>query len=241
MHKTKAFEYFNRPLQFIVAPTPKTGMPNPNEDCLPANNMLLQEVAFRGFDIITTSEKGGREIHDIIPIEGKQDSYSNEGSGTFPFHVEVPQLGFEDRPDVIVLFCLRSVGEAKTYLIPFEALFAHFTEEEKETAKQPLFKTTYSESFGEAKEFMTAIMHSDTEGTLDLAEMKGTTVESEVLLFNIGLIINKYFRELAYEVNLKAGDMLFFDNKKCTHARGNFKDAPNYNQRWLKRCYLKRI
>ena len=239
----KIFEYFNIPQAFEVPPTPFTGLPNDAEDCIKANRLLMYEIKQRGYSIMTTSEKQGREVHDIIPIQGKEQSHSNEGAGKFPFHVEVPQMG-ADRPDVVVLYCVRGMARAETHLIAFQVLFALVKIKYPEVYKHlgsRIFHCKYGASFNEQKEFTTEIMHYDGTGTLDLAEMFGRDPIATGVLNKLKEIIQEHWAEIVYTVNLKAGDFLFFDNKMCTHARGDFSVTLNYDgtQRWLKRCYLK--
>lgn len=115
VHKTssKYFEHFHNIIAERIPRTPGTGLPSEDEDFPEGNVILRDEIKRRGFKIMTTEEKQGREIHDIIPIQGKEESYSNEGSNYFPFHVEVPHYPIQERPDAVILFCLRgTVGGA---------------------------------------------------------------------------------------------------------------------------------
>jgi hypothetical protein len=239
----RLFEYFNIGLPLQPPPTPMTGLPSVEEDYEFANMLIRKEVDRRGFVIMTTDEKQGREIHDIIPIKGHEGDYSNEGSAYFPFHVEVPQYSLDDRPDYIMLFCVRSNPNAKTLAINFKAMYDMMDEDKKLLFSQPLFKAKYGVSFSMDEYFTTNILHNNGDITCDLAEMIGVNREGEEALEYLKLFISENYEKIVYEFNLKQGDFLLLDNKKCIHARNSFSDTVLYDgsQRWLKRVYLKFI
>lgn len=242
------FNYTRVNFKDPIPVTPMTGLPVYREDYLEANEILYSLIQRYGMHPIKTSEKEGRLIHDIIPIEGKEGDYSNEGSDYFPFHVEVPQFSMHQRPDFIILMCLRGYSAAKTYYIPAKKLIQVVQRELGQVFVSKLWEenyyANYGISFGDTQEFKCAILSGDKEDpdiTLDLAEMFGQNEEGSSVLNLLKKLIEAKFDELAYTFSLKSGDVLIFNNKKGVHARSNFKDQTVFDgsHRWLKRMYLK--
>lgn len=225
----------------VAPPTPRTGLPTEEEDCLEANLMIKAIIKQLDYSIITTAEKEGREIHDIIPIKGKEADYSNEGSKYFPFHVEVPQYNLDERPDFLLLYCVRGNPFANTFVIAMDRLVQELPQEVVELMKQPLFEAQYGVSFGSKETFRTPIIHDNGLYTLDLAEMYGINAEAKEALKVIKDTIRSKFETVAYTVNLKQGDLIIIDNKRCIHARNDYSQYIDFgdNNRWLKRVYLR--
>lgn len=240
--KDHLFEYFNRGDFGGIPPTPLTGLPSAAEDTIFVNSKIKAEVHRRGMTIITTSEKEGREIHDVIPIEGKTNDYSNEGSGFFPFHVEIPQAKIEDRPDYVMLCCLRGNPEAKTYVIDFSKLVDLLQPAEVELLKQPIFVGQVGSSYGKAEKYLTAVLSSEGDVTMHFGNMNGTDDEAIALFDKMQQLIKSHFKEIVHVFTLKANDYLLFDNKRCLHGRSAFFGTTAFDgsHRWLKRVYLKK-
>lgn len=238
----ETFSHYSNLFPDFIPLTPKTGLPDQDQDCPEANNYLMEEIKRYGLTAMSTEEKEGRLIHDIIPIEGKEESYSNEGSNYFPFHVEVPHYPMDKRPDYVILFCLRGTEGANTLLIEFEKLFDLLQTETRKQLHKLEFEFKIGESFKTEQRFFTEILHPNRHVTLDLAEMTGSTDEAREALNDIRKTIVLYKDILVTEVNLQKGDILIFNNKTCIHGRSDFINEIIYNgqHRWLKRAYLKR-
>jgi len=198
-------------------------------------------VRLMGLEIMTTKEKQGRRIHDIIPIQGREDSFSNEGSGNFPFHVEVPHYNRYNRPDFVAFLCLRGLANAETLFIDTRELEACVSRELMALLRQPLFKIKHGVSFGDEKYTVTEIAHKDGIWTVDLAEMIGVNEDGEAALAGLKEIISRT-PSIIQSVTLRTGDFFIFDNLHFLHARKSWKEEVKYDgsQRWLKRVYLKK-
>lgn len=228
--------------------TPMTGLPAADQDCLLSNELFEKLVEERGMVLMSTEEKEGRLIHDVIPIQGKEGDYSNEGSTFFPFHVEVPHYSLEDRPDYIMFLCVRGCKAARTLVIELDKLLPVLRSNMLPVDFKMLFTESFSlrtgVSFGGKETHTTAILHNvgdEVMITLDLAEMSGISSAAQKVLDKVKSLIDAFYLSIVTEIPTKRGDVLVFDNKRCIHARNNYSEAVVYDgtQRWIKRGYLK--
>jgi hypothetical protein len=191
-------------------------------------------------------EKKGEYIHQVIPVVGREESRSNEGSNLFEAHMEAPHL--PEPPDLVMITYLKNRERGPTALWPIEVLMSFMTAEDIELAQQPRFSVEMGESWGERKWFNYPIFERLSTGDfsmrLDLTSMKGVDDEAQSLL-------NKLFEACAttdcrlqnhLELVMDAGDVLLFDNRRNCHGRVPIPSIglPEGDRRWLQRVYLRR-
>jgi L-asparagine oxygenase len=241
MNKHELYRIGEYPVGYESPATPTTGLPNEGEDCHSSNFRVRQLVQEMGLTPLITEEKEGRMIHDIIPIENNADSYSNEGSGMFPMHVEVPHYDIETRPSFVLLYCVKGNPKAETHVLPVYKLLDKLSGSVLESMRKPIFEAKFGESFGNPQTYTTPLLHEDGRVTIDLAEMYGVDDEGRAVLEIVRKTIELYKNQMVQSVVLHRGQYIIFDNKRCLHSRSDFKNHVTYDgsQRWLKRVYLK--
>lgn len=182
-------------------------------------------------------EKNGAMVHNVIPIPGKEPSFSNQGSFKFPMHIEAPHLDSDLRPDYLALFCLRG-GSTKAFTswsVVQDALDL-LTEEDINELSKPQFLLTVGESWSNAAGVTQLIRILNPDGVrLNLAKTRGTNSIADGTLARLSTAIETV-KQVAV---LEPGDLLLINNRTCVHGREEFKSVYDGNQRWLQRVYLK--
>jgi hypothetical protein len=229
-----------------VPPTPATGTPEPCQDIPWLNDALLAIAEVHGYTAMTTSEKGGRRVHDIIPIQGREAAFSNEGSHEFPWHVEVPQL-FAERPDAVLFYCIRGHSNAATSFAVLGDCFEKLPLWCKSALREEVFSLQVSPSYAKREELwfgaikpirFAFAVHTKNLITFDQVETKTSNTQALKALDEFAQMLERQKQTIA----LKAGDLVIFDNIHLAHKREEWGEPPIYNgsQRWLKRIYLKK-
>lgn len=181
------------------------------------------------------NEKDGAIVHQIIPVRGREVSYSNEGSCQFPFHVEVPHD--PNGPDYVALLCLKGQPNAVTEWVSMESIMGILSSRSRAALSREEFKLNEGVSFGTNKYHNVSVVRPD-RFVLDLAEMTGTTRSAVDALEEIKMIIHLK-PSLVESHILMPGDMILMNNRKVVHGRRGFPVNYDGNHRWLQRVYYK--
>ena len=241
----------NLPLDADLPPTPVDGEPSAAKNSFVAEGVLLGLTGLLGEPIGVLTEKAGRLVHDVVPVQEGAHAQTNQGSAVFlNFHSDITYdtTGRYDvaNPDFLVLNCLRgAVGnDAYTYYADARDLCRHLPDPLVETLRSPLYRLnapgSYTRSVGEevlsepvpilsgAARFPEITVSAN--GTRPLTRGARTALDA----------LQEACRSVAHTVRLEPGQALLINNRKGVHARSTFRAHHDGRDRWLQRTYIRR-
>lgn len=237
------------PVDPKLGPTPDGGeRPMDAENWTGEALLLAIGHHFLGSPFTLANEKKGAIPADIVPVLGREESLSNEGSkAVLGFHREIcfdPELS----PSYLALHCLRQDPEASVETLALDArdvvaAIAAESTELLELARSKSFRTRCPASVEkETGQVVWSEPHALIEGTLD---NPGLALDENVTegideAADAGLKrISKIVRHLAAAIVLQPGDLLVLNNRRVCHARSGFTAEFGPQARWLLRAYFK--
>jgi L-asparagine oxygenase len=244
------------PVDVDLPPTPTSEKAVRKDTCVSEASILLVALLL-GEPVGYADEKDGMLVQNVFPIEAERQSPSNESSEIdLGFHTELAySRRTPDRllhlisPDFLLLLGLRAAprADAVTRLVEARDICAALSERAGATLRQPLFqlRAPYSFTRGMAERPWSGpvpLLHgSEAAPTLafDLAcGVRALTSEATDALNELRQVVAQ--PELQLSVRLAAGDLLVVHNRKCAHARSQFRAAFDGSDRWLQRVYVRR-
>ncbi|MFE0043494.1 TauD/TfdA family dioxygenase [Streptomyces albireticuli] len=183
-------------------------------------------------------EKSGALVQNVVPVRGLETSQSNAGSVPLEFHVE--NAFHPCRPDFVGLTCLRQArGEsAGTLVCSIRQALPLIDEEDRKVLHQARFVTAPPPSFHSGEQ---TPAHPVLEGSPDdpnvCVDFNATTAlddEAKQALERLRLTLI----DLSSSVELRAGEMVFVDNRIVLHGRADFTPRYDGRDRWLQRIFV---
>ncbi|MFE6285173.1 TauD/TfdA family dioxygenase [Streptomyces sp. NPDC057877] len=241
----------NLPLDDDLPPTPADGGPATAKPGFVAEGVLLGLTGLLGEPIGVLTEKDGRLVHDVVPVQRGARAQTNQGSAVFlNFHSDITYdtIGRYDlaNPDFLVLNCLRGApdDDAVTYYADARDICRHLPEPVVDTLRSPLFRLNAPGSYTQA------------HGTEVLSEpvpvVSGAARFPEIAVSANGTrpltrgaeaaltALQDACRDTADAVRLRPGEALLINNRKGVHARSTFRARYDGTDRWLQRTYIRR-
>lgn len=196
-------------------------------------------------------EHGGQLVHEICPVKGKEKEQTGTGAEVnFGFHNDLAY--FPNRPDFLVLVCLRSDArhEAATCVAEARDACRLLAPDHPAILRQPLFRVRAPKSFerfpGDVRwseprpiltgpadlpdlcvnlndDSMQALPSPDDRAQRALDALRAAMDAPAVIQF----------------VYLQPGDALLLDNRKVAHGRTSFTPLFDGRDRWLQRGYFR--
>ncbi|PHS72568.1 MAG: hypothetical protein COB22_04335 [Cycloclasticus sp.] len=208
------------------------------------SEICLAMVAARLGQIFTYSQLGANSLfQNIIPRSNSEHKQSNASSlEALHFHTETHF--HPHSPDYLLLYCLRSSPEVKTYHSSVKNVFKSLDKHSIDMLFKPLYRTGMSYIFGNNSEKpgngpVKAVFYGDRTSPFicyDQDLMVGETVEAQKVLDKVHKILQHQKQSLV----LSAGDMLIIDNRRIVHGRSAFKAKYDGTDRWLQRTKVLR-
>ncbi|MEU7137070.1 TauD/TfdA family dioxygenase [Streptomyces sp. NPDC046261] len=243
----------NAPVDEHLPATPRDGNPSPDKKSFVAEGVLLGLSGLIGEPVGFTTEKNGRLVHDVIPVEGGAMTQTNQGSAVFlNFHNDIvhDERGRYDlaSPDFLVLSCLRAdhEGVAGTYYADARDICRAVDERTLRTLRSPLFRMNAPGSYvrdvaGGAEVLSEPVpMISGPEACPEVsAAANGVHAMNDAARSALDRL-QAACREVAHEVFLRPGEALLINNRKGLHARSPFTARYDGQDRWLQRTYVRR-
>ncbi|MDN3294955.1 TauD/TfdA family dioxygenase [Streptomyces ficellus] len=243
----------NLPVDERLPDTPRDGGPSPDKDTFVAEGVLLGLSGLIGEPVGFMTEKNGRLVHDVVPVEGGAMTQTNQGSSVFlNFHNDIvhdPSGRYEAAgPDFLVLSCLRAdhEGVAGTYYADARDICRAVDAGTLDILRSPLFRMNAPGSY----------VRDVAGGAEVLSEpvpmISGPEAFPEVTAAANGIRpvddrarsaldrLQAACREVAHEVFLRPGQALLINNRKGLHARSRFTARYDGRDRWLQRTYVRR-
>jgi hypothetical protein len=179
-------------------------------------------------------EKKGAILHDMYPIPGAEETFSNAGRVPFVLHTENPYLPRVARPTVLLLLALNNDSDTATQLVCAEDLVPKLSDQHDEALRQPIFSFRQSQSF----ELNGYYVHATKTPVLrkfnggDEFRWSITTSTTDPVGQQAIVEFPKIAQREAMDIVLKPGELLIFNNWRCLHGRGAVE-----GKRWIKRVY----
>jgi L-asparagine oxygenase len=243
----------NLPVDPSLPATPADGEPSARKQTFVAEGVLLGLSQLLGEPVGFTTEKGGRLVHDVVPVSAGARTQTNQSSHVFlNFHNDTvyDELGRYDvcNPDFLVLNCLRQDlgGEAVTCYADARDIVLSLSPHDVRTLREPVFRLNAPGSYVRDVAGGAPVL-SDR-----VAVISGPPHAPEVVVSANGVValtdeavqslakLQRACRAVAHEVRLKPGNALLINNRKGLHARSEFLARYDGRDRWLQRTYLRR-
>lgn len=198
-----------------------------------------------GEPVAYLQEKQGNLFQDIFPTAQNADKLSSESSAILlDFHTEIafhPYL-----PEYLLLYGLRQDPDkqARTIFSSVRRFFHLLPPGDRDTLFSNLFRTGVDYSFGNLEEVpgagpLVSVLFGDRLDPFlryDLDLMAGVTPEAQHALEVVRGLVNEAKRD----VTIEPGSLLVLDNRRCVHARSDFKAYYDGRDRWLQRMAVVR-
>jgi L-asparagine oxygenase len=243
----------NLPVDPNLPATPIDGGPSTHKKTFVAEAALLGLSQLLGEPVGFTTEKGGRLVHDVVPVSAGATTQTNQSSHVFlNFHNDIvyDEVGRYDvsNPDFLVLNCLRQDAgkEAVTYYADARDISHGLDPHIVQTLRAPLFRMNAPGSYvrdvangadvlSNPSAVISGPPHSP-EIVVSANGVHGLTQEAEQALTDL----QRACQTVAHQVRLESGTALLINNRKGLHARSQFFAQHNGRDRWLQRTYLRR-
>lgn len=243
----------NLPVDPVLPATPVNGEPSALKRTFVAEGVLLGLSQLLGEPVGVTTEKGGRLVHDVVPVSTGAMSQTNQSSAAFlNFHSDIVYDDFGrfdlPNPDFLVLNCLRQDrnAEAVTYYADARDVIGDLPADVVQTLRTPQFRLNAPGSYVRDHAGGAAVLSDpiaiisgppSAPGIVVSANgVVGLTGEADASLAEL----QRSCRAVAHEVRLERGTALLINNRKGLHARSQFLAQHDGQDRWLQRTYLRR-
>lgn len=198
-----------------------------------------------GEPVAYLQEKQGNLFQDVFPTLQNADKLSSESSSILlDFHTEIAFHPF--MPEYLLLYGLRQDPDkrARTIFSSVRRFFHLLPPGVRDTLFCDLFRTGVDYSFGNVDELkgvgpLVSVLFGDRLDPFlryDLDLMEGETPEAEHALQVVRGLVNQAKRDVVIE----PGNLLVLDNRRCVHARSDFKAYYDGRDRWLQRLAVVR-
>lgn len=245
----------NLPVDREVPPTPTDGGPSRLKRSFVSEACLLGLSQLLGEPIGFTTEKQGRVVHDVVPVESGRFTQSNQGSSVFlEFHTDTV---YDDsgrfnatNPDFLVLLCVREdhKRQALTYYADARSICAAFDDEDLALLREPLFRmhapSTYCREFAGGSEVLSDPVPI-ISGPSHLPEIciaangvRPLTPDASRAFARLEAACRR--DDVAQAIHLMPGEAMLVNNRKGVHARSEFAARFDGTDRWLQRTYVRR-
>lgn len=184
------------------------------------------------------NEKHGALVHNVVPVPALADSQSNAGSVELELHNE--NAFHPHRPDLIGLLCLRSdhEGKAGTLISSIRQAWVLLDDADVTILREPRFVTVAPPSFGPgqatAAHGVLSGAYDDPNLQVDFNATSAIDDQAAAALRRLGDALTRVSSVLV----LRAGEMVFLDNRLVVHGRTKFTPRYDGNDRWLHRVYV---
>jgi L-asparagine oxygenase len=246
------------PIDRDLPPTPAEGVPEPIKPGLVSDLAILAIAVLLGEPIAYRAEKGGALVQNVYPFRSQRDTPSNESSAApLGFHTELvfsrcaaERPLHEASPDFVLLLGLRCPQDrlASTTVVDARRACAQLDPRHIATLRMPQFQLMAPYSFtrdGDGSRPWSPpvplLRGPDDAPSLafDTAcGVRALSPDADQAVAALTAACND--PGLNESVQLRPGNLLAIDNRRCAHSRGSFPARFDGQDRWLQRVYVRR-
>ncbi len=179
-------------------------------------------------------EKDGALYHDLHPIPGAEQTYSNAGRVPFSLHTENPYLPRAARPTVLAIAGINNDSNTETLVVPVARITERMPADIRAALERDEFTFRQSDSFQlngyDVHRRNTAIL-CKRDG-FDEFRWAITSRESTAQGARAIEWVKAMYEDVSTRVAVQPGQALVFNNHRCLHGRGAVE-----GRRWMKRVY----
>jgi L-asparagine oxygenase len=245
------------PIDHDLPPTPAEGASGPLKSGRISELSILTVAVLLGEPIAYRAEKNGTMVQNVFPTRSQRDTPSNESSAApLGFHTELAfSRQFADRPlheaspDYVLLIGLRCPADrlASTVVVDASDACARLGARQLTALRAPQFQLMAPYSFTRDSDGSrpwsppVALLHGPQDApslAFDTAcGVRPLTAEAAEAIQALTDACRD--PELSQSVQLRAGDLLAINNRRCAHSRGSFPARFDGQDRWLQRVYVR--
>lgn len=212
-----------------------------NEDRDPATEATLLAFAAAAGEVYSFARQhAGAQIQNVAPVKGHEyDAVGTGSRGLLDWHSEDAFDGAH--PQYVALFCIRGDVNADTALAPMDRI--EISAEDEAILRQPRFMHGIDKASGGNGKPEDGVRGPAIYGEngdrfvgidMDCAAAVAGDDEAATALAHFHDAADK----AGMYVNLAAGDLLLFDNRRVMHARTSFEPRYDGTDRWLQRVII---
>ncbi len=246
------------PIEGDLPPTPTDVVQRPVKRTRISDLAILTVAVLLGEPVAYRAEKDGAVVQNVYPTQSDSQAPSNESSAVqLGFHTEltfsraVPDRALhEASPDFVLLLTLRCPQDrlASTAVIDARRACGRLEPRHLAALRQPLYQLMAPYSFTRDDDGSrpwsgpAALLYGPDDApclAFDSAcGVRALTEAADQALAALIAACND--PELSESVQLRAGDLLVINNRRCAHSRSSFPAAFDGKDRWLQRVYVRR-
>jgi L-asparagine oxygenase len=223
------------PIDQMLPPVPTDGYrPTGKRSISEAVLLSLVERSASAFGYV--QEKGGRLIHEVAPVYGKETERSNAGKGFFAPHCDNAFLPYQFRPQILALFGLVNEEGVPTLLYEVDGLLGRLDTADLDVLYEDEFRLRCPDSFGFARPFwvdcrsLLERVQNVTVAGFNRYNVEPTTPRARRAY---GALCEAIDRAEPEQVQVFPGSILVFANARVLHGRAPIERG----KRWLQRVY----
>lgn len=245
------------PIDEALPDTPVAGQVPTDRPTLDAEKSLLGLAQLMGTPVGYLTEKDGRLVHHVVPMQGGEYTQSNRGSKVFlTYHndsmYDASMVFNSHNPDYLLLLCLRADhdGLASTLYADAREVCAELPAQVRELLRQPRFRMAAPSNY-------TLLIRGAPDGEKVWSDpvpvLSGPLQLPEIYIAANGVQALDPQAEEAlaallqacervgerHRVQLRPGDALLINNRKGVHARTSFQPRYDGRDRWLLRANIR--
>ncbi|MGH3770114.1 MAG: TauD/TfdA family dioxygenase [Pseudonocardiaceae bacterium] len=203
---------------------------------LPVADAVVGSVAAAlGVLYTIDGKRNPRHIHDVYYIA--EDARTQLGSGCSELQWHVEDGCHPARPDWVILLCLRNGPGVMTALARYDDMT--FSDHEQSLLTETPVRLRLDDSYQRKDAVRTDVrtLLATTRGMELIYDPAYTVVEGAATREILALMVREIARA-RFEVMLRAGDLLVFNNRRTVHWRSAFAPHTSARERWIKRALV---
>ena len=212
-----------------------------NQDRDPVTEATLLALAGTAGEIFAFARQhAGAQIQNVAPVKGHEyDAVGTGSRGLLDWHTED---AFDDaHPHYVGLLCVRGDVNADTALAPIDRVV--LSPEDERILREPRFLHGIDKASGgtgrpEDGVRGPVLYGEDGERFVRVDMDCAAAVEGDEEAAAALRRVHDAADAARIAVNLKAGDLLLFDNRRVLHARTSFEPRYDGTDRWLQRVII---
>ncbi|HEX6097334.1 MAG TPA: TauD/TfdA family dioxygenase [Thermoanaerobaculia bacterium] len=232
------------PIDDDLPATPADGEPSGDKRTYVSEAIALGVATLIGEPYAFRAEKGGRLVHDIVPVRGKENAHSNAGSlEPLGFHTEAAAFG-DAAPEYVLLFGLRADHDRLACTLTADVRDAQrrLAPDHLRQLRSRAYELQAPESFsdnGVNYSRLTSVITGPEDAPqviVNMDRMRGVTAAAAEALQSFGEVLAH--PDVLRRTYIVPGDLVVIANRRAVHGRTTFAPRWDGRDRWLQRVYV---